>query len=92
MGQDPKIIYKTSDPKVQKILDTANGTNMTPNVSEVEAKQVRNKYDATSSKPTMVNDSTSTKPGVHLFKSGGAKIVPQPKVSMLQKLKNFFNN
>ena len=43
MAQDPKIIYKTTDPKVQKILDTANGVNMTPNVSEVEAKQVRDK-------------------------------------------------
>ena len=78
MAQDPKIIYKTTDPRIQKILDTANGVNMTPNVSEVEAKQTRDKYDATSPK---------------LVKAKVLKpLPPKPKVGMLQKIKNFFKD
>jgi len=106
MAQDPKIIYKTNDPKVQKILNTANGTNMTPNVSEVEAKQVRDKYDATSPKHTMVNDSTTVKPNKYvtpkpltmpnLLRSVIDNNIPRSSLKgasiIMKKIKNFFNN
>jgi len=94
MAQDPKIIYKTTDPKVQKILDTANGVNMTPNVSEVEAKQVRDKYDATSPKPvkTKVLKPLPPQPKLGILSAVTSPITPKPKVGMLQKIKNFFKD
>lgn len=97
MAQDPKIIYKTTDPKVQKILDTANGVNMTPNVSEVEAKQVRDnmlkkqKNIVESSKK--INDSTtSLKPKSNLKELTYAVTAPissQSKPSSLDAATEF---
>jgi len=81
--------YKTNDPKVQKILDNDSGTNMTPDVSEVEAKIQRNKMlnqqKGIVKNQLKINDSTSTKP--IKFPIG-----TKPNVGILQKIKNFFNN
>jgi len=81
--------YKTNDPKVQKILDNDSGTNMTPDVSEVEAKIQRdkmlNQQKGIVKNQLKINDSTSTKP--IKFPIG-----TKPNVGILQKIKNFFNN
>ena len=68
MAQDPKIIYKTTDPRIQKILDTDKSVNMTPGASEIESGIERNKMltqqknIAETSKN--INDSTIVKPPV----------------------------
>ena len=85
MAQDPKIIYKTTDPKVQKILNNDKAVNMTPDVSEVQAKIERdkmlNQQKGIVNNQLKINDSTSTKP-----------VVKKPNIGILQKIKNFLNN
>ena len=85
MAQDPKIIYKTNDPKVQKILNNDKAVNMTPGVSEVQAKIERdkmlNQQKGIVNNQLKINDSTSTKP-----------VVKKPNMGILQKIKNFLNN
>jgi len=85
MAQDPKIIYKTTDPKVQKILNNDKAVNMTPDVSEVQAKIERdkmlNQQKGIVNNQLKINDSTSTKP-----------VVKKPNMGILQKIKNFLNN
>jgi len=85
MAQDPKIIYKTNDPKIQKILNNDKAVNMTPGVSEVQAKIERdkmlNQQKGIVNNQLKINDSTSTKP-----------VVKKPNIGILQKIKNFLNN
>ena len=85
MAQDPKIIYKTNDPKIQKILNNDKAVNMTPGVSEVQAKIERdkmlNQQKGIVNNQLKINDSTSTKP-----------VVKKPNMGILQKIKNFLNN
>ena len=87
MAQDPKIIYKTTDPRIQKILDTDKSVNMTPGASEIESGIERNKMltqqknIAETSKN--INDSTIVKVPI---------IKPSVSTSIITKLKNLFKD
>lgn len=97
MAQDPKIIYKTTDPKIQKILDTDKSVNMTPDASEIESGIERNKMltqqknIAETSKN--INDSTIVKPIVKTFLNSKVTFPDDfTSKSIITKLKNLFKD